>query len=285
MGGVELIHAHTLFTDGWIAQALGKKTNTPYMVTLRYSDIEAIWRYMPHLRGKARSILRGAKKVVFLSPAARDKVLGTWLSGRDRELIEKKSAVIPNGIDPAWLDGAGKALSGDTVRVGFAGLLNERKRPLDALAAAHAASKMQSGARFTLTVCGDGPLKDKLVSALEPGDSYLGKISGMDAMKAFYAQCDVLLVPSTAETFGMVYLEAMSQGVPVLYTRGQGFDGQFPEGEAGYSVAAGDVEEMAKRLADCAKDYEARSARCIALAKEYAWPLIAQRWMEVYRGA
>lgn len=83
----------------------------------------------------------------------------------------------------------------------------------------------------------------------------------------------------------MVYLEAMSQGVPVLYTRGQGFDGQFPEGEVGYSVVCGDVAQQAERLGDVLRGYEARSARCVARAAAYAWPEIAKRWMALYQAA
>ena len=98
-----------------------------------------------------------------------------------------------------------------------------------------------------------------------------------------YAGCDLLLVPSTAETFGMVYLEAMSQGVPVLYTRGQGFDGQFPEGEIGYSVICGDIEQQAQRLVQVIEDYPARSARCAERAGAYAWPLVARRWSMLYQ--
>ena len=283
MDTVGLIHAHTLFTDGWIAKNLSDRTGKPYMVTLRYSDIEAIWKYMPHLRPKAREILRGAKRVVFLSPAARDKVLTNWLGDSDRTQIEKKCAVIPNGLDPKWLDGQARTSIGDPVRVGFAGLLNDRKRPLDTLKAVHEANAQQSAVRFALYACGDGPLRDKLIEALGEDDKYLGKISGMDAMKEFYEQCDLLLVPSTAETFGMVYLEAMSRGVPVLYTKGQGFDGQFPEGEVGYSVPAGDTNTMARRLIECAAGYGERSARCAERAKEYAWPIVAEKWMKLYQ--
>lgn len=104
----------------------------------------------------------------------------------------------------------------------------------------------------------------------------------MEAMKRFYAGVDVLLVPSRAETFGMVYLEAMSQGVPVLYTRGQGFDGQFEEGEVGFSVVCGNVKQQAQMLGEITADYALRSARCIDRAKDYAWPIIAKKWMELY---
>lgn len=285
MKDIDLLHAHTLFTDGSIARRLGRQTGLPYVVTLRYSDIEAIWRYEPHLRTMARAILRDAKRVVFLSEAARKKVLFGWLEDEDRRLVGQKSAVIPNGIAPEWLTGAPRGPLGGTVRVGFAGLLNRRKRPLDALAAVRMADEARAGRRFVLRACGKGPLEQRLCAGLREGDEYAGRIAGVEAMKRFYAGCDVLLVPSSAETFGMVYLEAMSQGVPVLYTRGQGFDGQFPEGEVGFSVACGDVREQAARLIDATEGYEARSARCVAHAEEYAWPRVAAKWSALYRAA
>ena len=278
---VKLIHAHTLFTDGSIALALHKKYNIPYIVTLRYSDIEAIWKYEPHLHGMAREILRRARRVVFLSGAARDKVLGKWLRGNDRALVEPKTVIIPNGIAPQWLDGAPREGCESPLRVGFAGRMNQRKRPLDALAAVHKAKA--AGMPCVLRAVGEGKMMNDLVAALDEGDAYLGVAKGMEAMKRFYAGVDVLLVPSCAETFGMVYLEAMSQGVPVLYTRGQGFDGQFAEGEAGYSVVCGDIEQQAQMIAEIARDYADRSERCTLLAKEYAWPVVARKWMKLYQ--
>lgn len=280
MERVTLMHAHTLFTDGSIAHALHAKHNIPYVVTLRYSDIEVIWKYEPHLRPMARRILRDAAKIVFLSGASKEKVLSAWMNKREREAMEVKTAIIPNGIAPEWLDGAARETLSETVRVGFAGKLNKRKCPVDAFLAVHKAR--QQGGGFVFRACGEGELMDELVSMLHEGDQYVGVARDMDAMKRFYAGCDVLLVPSSAETFGMVYLEAMSQGIPVLYTRGQGFDGQFAEGEVGYSVVSGDVNQQAKMLAEIVKDYPARSARCVEHAKDYAWPLVAAKWTALY---
>jgi len=282
MGCVRKIHAHTLFTDGSIAYALFKKYGTPYVVTLRYSDIEAIWKYMPHLHGLAREILKNAAKVVFLSPAAKEKVLKKWLNKADRALVEPKTMVIPNGIKAEWLDGEARTACESPMRVGFAGRMTKRKCPLDALAAVHKAS--ENGMPCVLRAVGEGKMMNDLVAGLHEGDQYLGAPKGMEAMKRFYAGVDVLLVPSRAETFGMVYLEAMSQGVPVLYTKGQGFDGQFEEGEVGFSVACGSVKQQAKMLAEIKKDYAERSARCTQQAKAYEWTSIAKRWMALYAG-
>ena len=280
MRDVRLIHAHTLMTDGSIAMKLSRETGLPYVVTVRYSD-EVIWRWEPHLRMLARDIARGARRIVFLSERVRERVLEEWFDGRERDAIRAKTAVIPNGIAPEWLDGQARERVNEPVRVGFAGTLNDRKRPLDALAAVHDANE-RGGRGYALRAAGSGPLEAKLREALQPQDKVLGRVEGMEAMKRFYAGCDVLLVPSKAETFGMVYLEAMSQGVPVIYTRGQGFDGQFPEGEVGYGAACGDVREQADRLIQIVDNYAERSRRCIARAAEYAWPNIAQKWLVLY---
>ena len=282
MNKVKLIHAHTLFTDGSIAHKLHKKYRIPYIVTLRYSDIEAIWRYEPHLRPMARRILMDAARVVFLGGAAKAKVFGEWLNLKEQPLIEKKSAIIPNGIRPEWLTGEPRGPLGETIHVGFAGKINKRKCPVDAVRAVHKA-KENTGKDYRFIACGEGPMADAMIGEMDENDRYVGVVQGMNAMKRFYAQCDVLLVPSSAETFGMVYLEAMSQGVPVLYTRTQGFDGQFDEGAAGYSVVCGDICQQAEMIEKITEDYEARSARCIALAKDYAWPVVAKKWMRLYQ--
>lgn len=276
-----LLHAHTLFTDGSIAARLSRETGIPYGVTVRYSDSETIWRYEPHLRPLGRAILRGAAFIVFPGPAAMRKAL-LWFPEGERAEIGRKFHVIPNGILPAWLDGTPREAPRDPLRVGFAGRLNARKRPMDAVRAARLADEM-SGKRFAVSLCGDGPQRDGVRAMLRPEDRLAGRLSGMEAMKAFYREIDVLLVPSVAETFGMVYLEAMSQGVPVLYTAGQGFDGQFPAGEVGFAVPAGKPAGQAKLLLRAAfEDYAARSARCVAAAAETAWPKVAARWKALY---
>ena len=75
----------------------------------------------------------------------------------------------------------------------------------------------------------------------------------------------------------------MSQGVPVLYTRGQGFDGQFPEGAAGFHVDSSDVKDMVRRIADCVEGYAARSERCVKLSRELEWSRVTARVMDMYR--
>ena len=276
-----LIHAHTLFTDGSIALALSKKAGIPYGITLRYSDTEVLWR-LPWLRPLARSVLRDASFAVFLGSTVRERVLDRWVNGEEREKLRRKSCVIPNGISPVWLDGRARSECSKPVRVGFAGRLTARKQPLQSLEAVHLADAGNTQ-HFIWKGCGDGPMKERILSSLKQDDILTGPLHGVDAMKAFYEDIDILLVPSRAETFGMVYLEAMSRGVPVLYTRGQGFDGLFPEGSVGFPVSCGNTKEMAAKLAEISSgDYRAMSLHCVEAASECAWPVIAERWKELY---
>lgn len=288
LSNVGLVHAHTLFTDGGIAYRLHRQTGMPFVVTVRSSDIEFFYKYEPHLRPHATRILRAARRVIFLSPAYRDRVLARYVPASLREELARKSDVVPNGIDEAWLTGRAHALRSDRLKIAFAGRLLADKQPDKAIEAAQELARRLPEREVTIELAGDGPLRPRLqaMPAVQAGRArLLGNLQGREALEAFYDGCDLLLVPSRVETFGLVYLEAMSRGLPVLYTRGQGFDGQFAPGAAGFAVDADSVADMADKALQCLEGYEARSARCLELAKTLAWPRVAGRLREIYEEA
>src|SRR5690606_22696545 len=77
-----------------------------------------------------------------------------------------------------------------------------------------------------------------------------------------YRANDILVMPSKTETFGLVYAEAMSQGLPVIYSKGQGFDGQFKEGLIGYHVDCFDPVNIASSILKIVNNYEEMSSNC-----------------------
>ena len=89
-------------------------------------------------------------------------------------------------------------------------------------------------------------------------------------------------MPSFLETFGRVYAEAMTQGVPVIYTRGQGFDKNFPEGTVGYSVKADDVEEITDAVNKILNNYAEISKNCIENSCIFNWNDIAEQLDKLY---
>ena len=99
---------------------------------------------------------------------------------------------------------------------------------------------------------------------------------------SFYRSNDIFVMPSITETFGLVYAEAMSQGLPVIYTKGQGFDSQFEEGTVGYHVNCFNPDEIADRINDIIDNYEALSKNCLRLCVRFDWCDIAQKYLSIY---
>jgi glycosyltransferase involved in cell wall biosynthesis len=98
-----------------------------------------------------------------------------------------------------------------------------------------------------------------------------------------YRGSDIYVMPSVKETFGLAYAEAMSQGLPLIYTRGQGFDQQFEDGQVGYSVSCFDPQEITDRIVMIIENYESISRRCVTLAHKFDWNNIAQVYTRIYR--
>ena len=111
---------------------------------------------------------------------------------------------------------------------------------------------------------------------------YYGEKNKEELIK-LYRKNDIFVMPSFSETFGLVYVEAMSQGIPVIYTRGQGFDGQFEEGIVGYSVNPKSKSEIADKIKMILKKYEEISKNCIKKYTEYNWNKICDKYYQIYQ--
>jgi N-acetyl-alpha-D-glucosaminyl L-malate synthase BshA len=142
-----------------------------------------------------------------------------------------------------------------------------------------------------LVLVGDGPeygrireLVDRL--DLAPVVRYVGVV---DEVASILKAADVLLLPSETESFGLVALEAMASGVPVVASDVGGLPEVVRHGITGFLAPVGDVEAMAgyclKLLADCkeARKY-ARAARAWA-AKAFDYRTIVPRYEEIYERA
>ena len=76
---------------------------------------------------------------------------------------------------------------------------------------------------------------------------------------SLYQSCDVFVLPSSAEAFGIAAVEACASGLPVVATRSGGLTDIVVEGETGYTVEPGDVEALADRLRLLAEDHDLRT--------------------------
>ena len=273
-GRFDLVHAHTLYSDGAIALRLKRQFGIPFAVAVRNTDINFFMRLRPDLASVAREVLHEAGRVVCLSPAYREALLGK-LRGPLREEVRAKAAVIPNGIGALWLEEWSRPpRSADApVQLLHVGDLSANKN-VEGILRAAAVLHSRRGVRLTL-VGGSGAREAALRKRLDGSGltyvQYLGRIDDARALRDVYRQHDILVMPSFHETFGIVYIEALSQGLPVIHSKGQGIDGFFTPGTVSQAVDPNDIQDIARAAEALTERHETVSPLCMAMAKGFSW--------------
>lgn len=113
---------------------------------------------------------------------------------------------------------------------------------------------------------------------------FMGAVS-QDDLPYFYSAARVVVVPSRYESFGMVALEAMACGAPVIASDVGGLSTLVRDGRTGFLVPDGDHRALAARLLPLLRDPALRRAlgyHGIATADAYSWPVIAERVERLY---
>lgn len=115
--------------------------------------------------------------------------------------------------------------------------------------------------------------------------TFLGKRS-QDTLPYYYSAAEVVVVPSYYESFGMVALEAMACGAPVVASQVGGLAFLVQDGVTGFTVPVDDPAALAERLAQLLQDPALRdrlAAQAATLAQQYAWENIAARMVALYQ--
>jgi glycosyltransferase involved in cell wall biosynthesis len=109
----------------------------------------------------------------------------------------------------------------------------------------------------------------------------------VDEVAPLLAAADLLLLPSETESFGLVALEAMASGVPVVASRVGGLPEVVEHGVTGYLAPVGDVEAMAELslriLSDCAERKRFGEAGRERAVRLFDWHDVVPRYEEIYR--
>jgi D-inositol-3-phosphate glycosyltransferase len=114
--------------------------------------------------------------------------------------------------------------------------------------------------------------------------TFLGKKS-QDSLPYYYSAAEVVVVPSQYESFGMVALEAMACGTPVVASQIGGLAYLVQDGVTGFTVPVDEPDELAHKLASILKDpalHQRLGDQAVKVAQDYAWDRIAQKLLVVY---
>lgn len=283
----DLIHAYTLFTDGNVARILSEKYNVPYVVAVRNTDVNTFFEKMIHLRRRGIETLLHSNCIFFLSKAYQNSVMGRYVPLRCHKAILDKSEIIPNGIDDFWLQNLynerdyieiEKRIRNKKIKLVYAGKIDKNKNITLTCKAVELLKK--DGWDINLTIA--GKIVDK--SAFNSVKDYVCymKARPKEQLIDIYREADIFVMPSISESFGLVYAEAMSQGLPVIYTKGQGFYGQFPDGEVGYSVNSSNVYSLINAIKKICESYKVISKNAIEKVMKFNWKEICSLYVRTY---
>ena len=225
----DLIHAHFLFPDGLIAQETSKEMGIPYVVSVRYSDIallDSVSESSDTFR-KAKSCLINASSV---------HVLNTYTGNLIQEKLNIPYRVIPHGIDlPHQLN---CDYSDDLCQITCVAEFISLKQ-IDWVI--NAVKSYKRNRNIALQIVGKGPLENQLKALKEDDDriQFLGHIPHQEVLNILMAS-NIFVMPSTKETFGLVYLEAAATHNAIIAYHKYSINGIFEANEeaifcAGYA--------------------------------------------------
>lgn len=278
----DVMHAHSLFSNGILAFDAKVRFGVPYVVAVRNTDIYSFFRFRPWLRGLGIEIARHASSIVFLSHAYREMFFREIVPARHKDEFRQKSYVIPNGINRLFLDKQPSfpRKPDGMLRVLQVGDLSRNKNQLAVAKACKLLRKQGRDVEYVVIgrAC-EGGVAEKLkrmsnVRVMEPKT----QLELVDE----YRSADVFAMPSFHETFGLSYAEAMSQGLPIVYTKGQGFDGWFESEEVGACVPPSDVKQLADAIASCYGRRSLLFENNIEASRLFDWIKIARRYESIY---
>ena len=201
--------------------------------------------------------------------------------------------VIPNGVDTeVYRPGLSpiRHLRDEYVNVLFVGRLEKRKGVGDLLRGFEFLRARVANTR--LIIVGDGPLRGRVESYISHHrlpDVVLSGYVPDSVLPRYYSSADIFCAPATgSESFGIVLLEAMAAGLPVVATEVPGYMSVVEPGKDSLTVRPKGWAELGAALVILARDEELRrrmGQAGHAKAQRYSWEAVAKQVIEVYNEA
>lgn len=279
----DLLHATTLFSDGAVARCAYKEYGTHYIVTVRNTDINEFLGYAPHTWLTGLKVLKDARKIIFISKALKDKFCRHPLVRTVLKEIEDRFVIQPNGIDAYWLEHIKTTPAQENHNVIYVGRFDHNKNVVKLCKSILELRRSFPDIQLHL-VGGDGSnfRRVKRIANNNPETIiHHGKIYDQATMADIYSKCSVFAMPSRHETFGLVYLEALSQHMAIVYTKGQGVDGML-DSRVGEAVKASSKADIKKAIEKIFLHRSSYLAAEVVDFGQFRWDAIASRYNEMY---
>jgi len=222
-GEPDIIHAHFLGM-GEITLALREMAKSSKLVLTEHTSVlnDTLDRIPTWMKYSAKHIYSQFDKVIAVSPQLSDNI---------NRFFAANSMPVPNMIDGVFLNAnvrRRKKTGSESFKFIFVGNLIDRKQPVLCIESFYKAFKGSgfkdiSGRSICLNIIGDGPERKKCIETIDKLELrnnvfMLGRLERKFIAKKMQ-ECDCFVLPTKLETFGVVYIEAMACGLPVIATR------------------------------------------------------------------
>lgn len=263
----QILHTHTAKagTVGRLAALLAGDARPPIVVHTFHGHV--LHGYFGPLKSRAfrlleRLLARVTTRLIAVSPQVRDDLVSLGVAPAEKFTVVRLGVELGERVRTEVAGGEARARLGiapDRFVVGWVGRMTGVKRTDDVLESL--ARLRERGVDAVLLMVGDGPDRD----AVERRASLLGIVRHcyflgyQEDVSGWYQAFDAMILPSANEGTPVVVIEALAAGCPVVATSVGGVPDVVQEGVDGFLVPAGDVEQLAERLARLAGDPELRS--------------------------
>ncbi len=292
-GLVALLPAALAWADAVHVTAVYDFQVVPTLALAKLYDKPVVWsprgalqRWHGETRLRAKALVERACRAALPRRAVVHVTSEDEAAQSRRRLPGARFAVVPNGVALPPLDEL-RAAANATLRLLFVGRLHPIKgleNLIDAVALAHEAGVL----RPTLAIAGRGEpsyeatLRERVARrGLIDAVRFLGHLDG-SAKTAAFAACDVVVVPSFSENFGMTVVEALAHARPVIATRGTPWAALEHEG-AGLWVEPTSAALAAAITVVASSPRDAMGARGRAwMEREFGWGGVAARMAALF---
>ncbi|MCA1667812.1 MAG: glycosyltransferase [Thermomicrobia bacterium] len=296
----DLIHAH-YWLSGIVGDALRCRWDVPLLMTFHtlaqakntvarsIAENEATQRIVAE-----RRLMHSVDAVMAFNP--QEKAEMTWYYGAE----PGKVCVVPAGVDTTLFRPGDRAaarrlldLLPDEPVILFVGRIDPIKGIdvlVDALCGLRCEMWQTAPPRLLLVGGGEGEPGYETLIARAAAQNLLDRIDFVGSLShaelpIYYQAADVVAVPSFYESFGLVAVEAMACGTPVVASRAGGLAFTVDDNRTGFLVPHNDPHALAARLHAVLADAAVRDrlgAQATVVAQRYGWPVIASRVVHIY---
>lgn len=299
----DMIYSH-YWLSGWVAQKLKEATGTPFVQMFHTlgqmkQRILTHGTIFPDQRITTETLVMDwADRLIAATPAEHSQLL--WLYRANRRKIE----IVPPGVNMERFSPISQAEAKQ--KLGFEPQHNillfvgriEPLKAVDSIIEALAivrekAPHLLENLRFALV---GGDPNDKLdaemqrlqrITCCQEVDDVVMFLGAKDQseLPMYYAAATAVIMPSDYESFGMVALEAMAMGTPVIASNVGGLSYLIEDGKTGYHIPAREPHVLAEGIISLVSDLDhtAQMGQNAALAAQaYAWQIIADRLLAIF---